>query len=38
MFVRGDDTIFDVNDAFCEEFEIDEEILYDVDTKTMFFS
>lgn len=27
MFVRADDTIFDVNDAFCAEFEIDEEEL-----------
>ena len=36
IFVRGNLLIFDVNDAFCTEFGIDEQEMYDLDCTKIF--
>ena len=36
IFVRGNLLIFDVNDAFCTEFGIDEQEMYDLDCTKLF--
>lgn len=36
MFIRVDGTIFDVNDAFCQMFDIDEAIMYDKSAFQLF--